>query len=575
MKKSLKIILPIVLVLVILGGAYWYFIRYNPLLTADLLTNLGDSLERGNHPNVAVRLYEWASDLNPGNGDLTIKLADAYRLSGNYTKTERCLVRAIQATPENAELYVHLSKVFVEQDKLLDAQTMLDSITSETAAARIAQIRPAPPAISPEGNYYSDYISVEISVGGEDETCYYTTDGSFPSARSAAYREPFQLGAGATTVCAVAVNKSGLVSHAAYVGYTVSGVIEEVTLQDRALESTVRQMLHITARPLRTDDLWGITELYLPDDLTTTADLPYFTGLKTLVLYDKSGLDFSFLSELYGLRRLEMDGCSLTTEDLTAIGSTPHLEELLLTDCGLSNITPLRKLTGLRLLDLADNSIGIVDALIGMSGLEELYLSHNALTILPNLSAMKTLKIADLSYNALANVAGLADCAAMEKLNLSNNRLTSITPIGNLSELTFLNASNNLVADLDALRGCRKLETFLMEDCKFDNIDFLEDIVTIREIDIDYNDTVAAPHFSSDCLLETYSAAHNFLEDLSGLAGLQHLTLVNADYNNIRNIDVLIDCPVLAQVNVYGTYVHDGGELAKKGVVVNFVPPFN
>ena len=373
----------------------------------------------------------------------------------------------------------------------------------------------------------------------------------------------------------MAVNPEGLVSHASYVGYTVAGVVEPVTLQDPALELMIREELHITSRQLRTDDLWGITELYLPDDLTTTEDLPYFTGLKTLVICEKDGLDYSFLSQLYALRHLGLDGCSLTTEDLTAIGSTPNLEELVLTDCGLSNVTPLGKLTGLRLLDLTDNSIGAADILTGMTDLEELYLAHNALTTLPDLSALQSLKIADLSYNALTGVDGLGGCAAMERLNLSNNRLTSVDPVGNLSELVFLSASINPVADLSALKGCTKLETFIMEDCKFDNIDFLEDIVTIREIDIDRNDTVAAPHFREDCMLETYSAAHNFLEDLSGLAGLQHLTLVNADYNNIRDIDVLLDCPVLAQVNVYGTYVHDGGKLAEKGVVVNFVPPFN
>ena len=575
MKKALKIILPIVIVLAILGGAYWYFIQYNPLLTARILTNFGSSMENADHPNVAIRLYEWANRLDPRNGELTLKLAEAYRKSGSYTKTERCLVRAIQATPDNEQLYIRLSKVFLEQDKLLDAQTMLDSITSAAAADAIERLRPAPPVISPEGNYYNDYISVEISGGDGDTVYYYTTDGSFPSARSEAYAEPFRLSSGETTVCAVAVNPEGLVSHASYVGYTVAGVVEPVTLQDPALELMIREELHITSRQLRTDDLWGITELYLPDDLTTTEDLPYFTGLKTLVICEKDGLDYSFLSQLYALRHLGLDGCSLTTEDLTAIGTTPNLEELVLTDCGLSNVTPLGKLTGLRLLDLTDNSIGTADILTGMTDLEELYLAHNALTTLPDLSALQSLKIADLSYNALTGVDGLGGCAAMERLNLSNNRLTSVDPVGNLSELVFLSASINPVADLSALKGCTKLETFIMEDCKFDNIDFLEDIVTIREIDIDRNDTVAAPHFREDCMLETYSAAHNFLEDLSGLAGLQHLTLVNADYNNIRDIDVLLDCPVLAQVNVYGTYVHDGGKLAEKGVVVNFVPPFN
>ena len=105
------------------------------------------------------------------------------------------------------------------------------------------------------------------------------------------------------------------------------------------------------------------------------------------------------------------------------------------------------------------------------------------------------------------------------------------------------------------MAACTNLDTFIMEDCLIKTIDFLNDIASIREVDIDYNEIVAAPQFREDCLLESFSAMHNYLEDLTGLSGLQYLVIVNADYNNVRDISVLADCPVLAQVNVYGTYV--------------------
>jgi Leucine-rich repeat (LRR) protein len=105
-------------------------------------------------------------------------------------------------------------------------------------------------------------------------------------------------------------------------------------------------------------------------------------------------------------------------------------------------------------------------------------------------------------------------------------------------------------------------------------VEFLSACPGIREVNIDYNDVVTVPAFPEDCPLETFSAAHNFLEDLSGLAGLAHLTIVNADYNNIRDISVLKSCPALAQVNVYGTYIRSGGVLADNGVVVNFTPVY-
>jgi Leucine-rich repeat (LRR) protein len=113
-----------------------------------------------------------------------------------------------------------------------------------------------------------------------------------------------------------------------------------------------------------------------------------------------------------------------------------------------------------------------------------------------------------------------------------------------------------------------------MTDNKLKDVDFLSECPQVKEVNIDYNDVEAVPAFAADCPLETFSAAHNFLEDLSGLGGLPKLSYVNADYNNIRDISVLANCPALAQVNVYGTYIRSGGALAENGVIVNFTPGF-
>ena len=113
-----------------------------------------------------------------------------------------------------------------------------------------------------------------------------------------------------------------------------------------------------------------------------------------------------------------------------------------------------------------------------------------------------------------------------------------------------------------------------MTDNKLTGVDFLASCGKLKELNIDYNDVRAVPPFKKDCLLERFSAAHNFLEDLSGLKGLAHLSYVNADYNNIRDISMLKDCPALKQVNVYGTFIQSGGVLSERGVVVNFKPGF-
>ncbi len=574
MKKAIKIILPLFLVLVLLVVGYWFFFQARTDLTAQGLIRLGDWLETGQHYRLAINSFSMANKLQPQDADLALKLAQAYRNSSNFTQTERTLVNAIYASPDDTRLYVALSKVYVEQDKLMDAQQMLDNIANPTVLAELSSRRPLAPTISPEGGYYSEYITVSLEPG-DDAACYFTTDGQYPSLARDLYSAPVELPGGETKVCAVAVDDEGLVSPAIYVGYTVAGVVEDVTFADPTLEHYVQELLHRGSRKLQTDDLWSITELELPEGLTTLEDLQYFTGLTRITGHDLAEMDFSPLASMPDLKVLELNRCALTSENLEVIGACGNLERLKLTSCGLSNITALGQLTALKTLDLWDNSINSIAALTTCGNLEELYVGQNALTTLPPMAGLKNLRILDLSYNALESVTPLSVCSEIRELYVEHNKLIALTAIGALRALQRMDASNNQVEDASPLAGCTNLVSFVMTDNKLTNVDFLANAKALEEINIDYNDVQAVPPFTTDCALVKFSAAHNFLNDLSGLAGLEHLTYVNADYNNITDIAVLSDCPVLAQVNVYGTYIRDDGVLGDKGVVVNFTPGFD
>ena len=574
MKKPLKFLLSILLIAALFAAGYWFFFQNRLDLTTGLLESAGDTLLEHDHDSAAIRCYRWANSLDPKDAELAIKLANAYRKSGNYTKTENILVHAIYDAPEETNLYLTLSQVYVEQDKLLDAQQMLDSIANETVRTELSLRRPAAPQVSPAGGFYSEYIRIELTDETSEAICYCTLDGRYPSLETDAYTEALTLPGGETTLTAVAVGSDGLVSPAVTVSYTVAGVVEEVHFHDSALRSVTQELLHRGDRKVQTDDLWGIEELTLPENLADTQDLSLYTGLTKLIGHNLGELDYSFLSQLPDLRYLELEGCVLTSAALEEIGACTKLDVLILANCGVSNINALSSMQGLRILDLSDNSVNSITPISNLTALDELYLGHNALTVLPSMRGLKSLRVLDLSYNSIDYVGSLSACTTLQRLNLEHNRLTSVSPLGALTELVWLNGSNNAVLDVSALSSCTKLEGFVMTDNKLTNIDFLSECGGILEVNIDYNDVEAVPSFQSGCPLETFSAAHNFLEDLSGLAGLQKLTYVNADYNNIRNISVLQDCPVLAQVNVYGTYIRSGGVLADKGVVVNFTPDF-
>lgn len=142
MKHTLKIILPIILILAIVIGACWFFLIARRDVTESIFVYWGEHFYEAGRYSRAVAFYKAAMRFAPKDAELAIRLADAYKQSGNYTKAEYTLVSAITQIPDSVSLYVALSGTYVEQDKLLDAETMLSRITNDAVRTQIDALRP-------------------------------------------------------------------------------------------------------------------------------------------------------------------------------------------------------------------------------------------------------------------------------------------------------------------------------------------------------------------------------------------------------------------------------------------------
>ena len=249
MKKFFKVLLPVLLVALLLGGGIWYLRNYQGDFFSNFLQRRGDAAMAGEHYTTALRYYRWAWELDDTDPDLAVSLASAYAHTDNYTKAEYTLVNAIAAMPEELQLYLALSETYVAQDKLLDASQLLDRVENESIRTQLTEARPDAPVLTPESGYYSEYISVGLEASSG--TAYLSVDGSFPSLEDDAYAAPVQLTAGETSAIALCIGDNGLVSSAVYASYTIGGVVEPVTLQDSALDAYIRQLLEARDRTMR------------------------------------------------------------------------------------------------------------------------------------------------------------------------------------------------------------------------------------------------------------------------------------------------------------------------------------
>lgn len=573
MKRVLKTILPILLAVAIIVSIGWYFLKYDPELTRDILISQArwhDS--KGNH-SISTWFYNLAYRQSGEDEHVAIELAEQYKSVGNYTKAEYTLTNAIK-TGGGTDLYIALCKTYVEQDKLLDAVTMLSNVGDPAIKAQLDELRPAAPVPSKESGYYNEYITVSFTTG--DGSTYVTTDGIYPSQDSTPYTQPIELPGGLTTVMALTVGDNGLVSPLSILDYTVAGVIEPVELADAAIDHAVRELLKVDeSHILYSNELWSITELRVPKDATTLSDLNWMPFLQKLTIQGATVENLSSLTPLSSLETLVISNISVAAQDLQIIANLPKLTSLTMTDCKLSGITELSGAAGLTHLDLSSNTIRDLSALGTMPYLQSVDLSHNALDSIEVLGNLTNLIKLDVSFNSITSAAPLASCSHLSELDLSNNYLTNLNGIEKLLSLTKLSTAYNKITEVNNISTCVDLVNLDISNNSITDISGLSTLEKLTSLDFSYNNVTALPAFTKNCTLVTVKGSHNQLISLSHLAALSQLNYVIMDYNaGVTSVSALTKCSELVEISVYGTGVTDVSALKEKNpsVIIHYSP---
>ena len=565
----MKKLLITLLVLLLLGGLIFGLLYF--FWTAENFALLGQRAVAEQNYSRAVTFYEIASDLDPENPEYSLALADASIADGNYTKAERYLVNAIRIAP-SAELYCKLSAVYVSQDKLLDAQEMLDNINDPAISSQVDALRPLAPTLSHESGEYDEYISIELQ--SQNGSIYYSLDEQYPSTAGSLYDEPIVLVTGENHLSAIVVDENGLVSSLVTADYLIYGVVEEVTFASAELEAYVRDSLYLArTAPITTQDLWAFTELTLSSDITDYSDLRYFVNLTSLTIQESSVEDYSFLAYTPELRSLDLYDSTVTTEAMALIGTLSKLETLNLSSCGLSNISALAGNTALVSLDLSENSVSDLSPLSGMELLTDLNLRSNAISSLEALRGLSALVALDISENNISDLSALESCVKLETLHADGNTISSLDVLASMPKLSVLSLSRNVIADISALSACTALTRLEVSENQLSSVDVIAELDSLTYLDASYNAITALPPLEDTAPLQQINVAYNQIEDISTLAGLISLYYVNVDYNeNLEDIECLAACYLLAKVDAFGTKVTEVTKLLDMSVIVNYDP---
>lgn len=570
MKRTIKRFLPIIISLVIICSVIWYLFAYDRGFMQDILLGSARYFEQQGNHKAATWLYNQAY-LHSGNDDgVIIELAERFKKIGNFTQAEVVLTNAIKEGG-SADLYIALSRTYVEQDKLMDAVEMLENITNPEIKAQLDAQRPSAPVATPASGYYTQYMNVTIEVDSGTQL-YVATSKDFPSIQNT-YQGGITLAGGENKINAIAVDTNGLVSVPSYFSYIVGGVIEEVTISDPVLDSHYRELLNMDATDkLFTDDLWTITSLTVPKGVEDYTDIGRLTYLETLVIDGQNVTGLQMLSALTQLKNLTISGCPLSATDLSVIGALPNLENLVLNNCSLTNISGLSNASRLVSLDLKDNAIKDLSPLSFMDKLTNLNLSGNALTNLSPLSALGNLTSLDVSYNSLTSINPLSTCPKLSALVASNNQIKEIPVFNDPTVLTMLTLTSNELTDISPLSNYTSLTGLNLAYNLISDVSSLAGLNMLTSVNISHNQITTLPSWSKDCALVELDGSYNKITSVSPLRGLSCLNYVTLDYNKISNINPLAECRMLVRVSVFGNYVKDVSKLTEMSVIVNYDP---
>lgn len=571
MKKALRIIIPILLTVAIVLCAAWYLLVYDRPFTRDVLLSFARQSESNGDHGLAAWFYGMAYKQSGNSDSVAIELAEQYKSIGNYTKAEFTLTNAI-ADGGGVDLYIALCKTFIEQDKLLDAVKLLDNVTDPIVRSDLDELRPEAPVMTPEPGFYNQYIAVEIAAS--EDTVYANQNALYPSMHKDQYETPFILHDGENTIYAIAVSDQGLVSPLLVSGYTVGGVVKEMVFEDKAIETSVREHLSVDSETmLYTNDLWQIKSFEVPSNAKKLSDLQHMCFLETLTIDGCGDGDLSFLSSITTLTSLSISNTPISQEALEHIANVSTIKSLTLDNCNLSGITPLENAVGLNNLNLSNNALRALDTLAVLSNLESLNLSHNAVANLNMLSNLKKLTVLDVSYNALTTLAQISSLSQLKELRADYNSISDLGSFEDLTRLTHLSLEKNQISDISAIANCVKLTELNIASNAITDITALGELDQVTHLNFSYNQVKKLPAFSTDCALITIDGSHNLISSLDNLSGLENLNSINMDYNTkISSVKALANCPLLIEVNIYGTKVKDVTMLTEQSIVVNYKP---
>ncbi len=288
--------------------------------------------------------------------------------------------------------------------------------------------------------------------------------------------------------------------------------------------------------------------LYLEGNLIQDiSPLAYLEDLRVLDLGFNEIQDVSPLEHSHSLEFLVLHGNQV--QDISPLGDLGILQYLYLDYNLIQSIPPLRP--SLRQLWVQWNEISDGSELAGLTNLETLVIAYNQLTDISWISQLSNLVHINILWNPLSasqldHLTGLSNARTLRFGGHYFDDISFLSTLPSLEALTIWGPAGNYshVTSFMPLSGLQNLEELVISSTNFREADLaLLPQAPLERLEL-LGSSQPIKDFSEigqySATLRNLSLGSQALTDTDDLSGLEHLNVLNLNYNYITNLDGLV-----------------------------------
>jgi len=205
----------------------------------------------------------------------------------------------------------------------------------------------------------------------------------------------------------------------------------EIVFDDPALESKIRKMLNKENGKITKEDMLTITDVRIFGGIGVDPNEDSFFSEEVTAKRDDHWItSIDVLKYCENLERLELKDCKVT--DLSPIKGLTNLKVIYTYAIEIESLEPLRNSNNLWFLSLRNSVISDFNVLSDLDHLSYLQIDSCGVSDIGFLSNLTNLRTLSLKYNEIQNVTPIKNLNMLEKLYLDNNPISDFSPLEEL-----------------------------------------------------------------------------------------------------------------------------------------------